>query len=222
MRISVNTETEEIEELRHAVAIIEDAIKRRENPDLYEEESAAEQEKKPELKEPVHQPQIQQQVAVEAPKVEEAKPQLNTTPELNITRPISYSQVQQMHQVQKPAVMPSKREERGSTPDIDISSLSMSNYGESKEGRNMSSMAQPSSSNSSFSSSPSSARIEPRGFEPRTNNKSAVKDIISSLRTQRPGQPIQMSDIVGKARVKNISESEARNWVSELQREGAI
>src|SRR3989338_7534507 len=39
MKISVNTETEEIAELRAAVAIIEDAIKRREGSDEGEEES---------------------------------------------------------------------------------------------------------------------------------------------------------------------------------------
>src|SRR3989344_3385199 len=212
MRISVNTETEEIEELRHTVAIIEDAIKRRENPNLYEEE---------EIKAP--QPE---KITVEVPKIEEAKPQLDVNlPEINIPKPISYSQVEQMHQAQKPAPMPSRRDERGSTPDIDISSLSMSNFGEAREGRKMDGMARSSSSNSSFSttsSSQSPSRAEPRGFEPRTNNKSAVKEIISSLRSQRPGQPIQMSDIVGRDQGKNISESEARNWVSELQKEGNI
>lgn len=227
MRISVNTEIEELEELRHAIAIIEDAIKRRENPDLYEEEAeikAPEQEKRVEKRVELTQQPQPEKITVEMPKVEEIKPQLDVKiPELNISKPISYSQVEQMHQAQKPVPMPSRRDERGSTPDIDISSLSMSNFGESREGRKMDGMARPSSSNSSFSSSPQSqGKMEPRGFEPRTNNKSAVKEIISSLRSQRPGQPIQMSDIVGKARGKNISESEARNWVSELQKEGNI
>ena len=228
MRISVNTEIEELEELRHAIAIIEDAIKRREDPDLYEEEAeikAPEQEKRVELKQSPQQPQPEK-ITVEVPKIEEAKPQLGVNlPEINIPKPISYSQVEQMHQAQKPAPMPSRRDERGSTPDIDISSLSMSNFGEAREGRKMEGMARSSSSNSSFSttsSSQSPSRAEPRGFEPRTNNKSAVKEIISSLRSQRPGQPIQMSDIVGRAQGKNISESEARNWVSELQKEGNI
>ena len=154
MRISVNTETEEIEELRHAVAIIEDAIKRRENPDLYEEEAEekpelkehkkeAEQEKKVELKEPPQQPQPGK-IAVETPKVEEVEPQLDVkVPELNIPKPMSYSQVQQTQQVQKPIPMPSRREERGSAQDIDMSALSTSNYGESREGRKMDGMAKP-------------------------------------------------------------------------------
>ncbi len=37
MKISINTETEEISELRAAIAIIEDVIKRRENPEPEEE-----------------------------------------------------------------------------------------------------------------------------------------------------------------------------------------
>ena len=217
MRISVNTETEEIEELRHTVAIIEDAIKRRENPDLYEEETEAkngEQEKKIELKQPEP-----EKVAVEFPKVE--TPQVGIKlPEINIPKPMSYSQVQQVQQVQRPAPIPSNMEERGSTPDIDISSLSMSNYGESKEGRKMDGAAKSSSSFSS--SSQSSSMMQPRGLEPRGNNESAVKDIVSSLRTQRPGQPIQMTDIVSKARNRNITEQETRNLVSKLQREGSI
>lgn len=233
MRISVNTETEEIEELRHAVAIIEDAIKRRENPDLYEDETQeeykkeAEQEKKVELKQP-EQPQPEK-IAVETPKVEEVKPQLNVkVPELNLTQPMSYSQVQQVHQAQKPMPIPSRREERGTTQDIDISALSMSNYGEAREGRKMdgitrsSSMSPSPPSSSSFSgSSQSSSMQQPRGFEPRPNNESAVKDIINSLR-QRSGQPIQMSDIISKARTRSISEQETRSLVSKLQREGTI
>lgn len=233
MRISVNTETEEIEELRHTVAIIEDAIKRRENPDLYEEEAEEkpelkeykkepDQEKKPELKTP-EEPQPEK-IAVETPKVEEAKPQLDVeVPELNISKPISYSQVQQAHQAQRPMPMPSRREERGSAPDIDISALSTSNYGESREGRKMDGIARSASSSSSFSgNSQSSSMAQPRGFEPRLNNELAVKDIISSLRSQRSNQPIQMSDIVTKARIRNISEQETRSLVSKLQREGAI
>ncbi len=230
MRISVNTETEEIEELRHTVAIIEDAIKRRENPDLYEEEAEEkaelkepEQEKKIELKQPEQQPQPEK-LTVEKPSVEEPKPQF----ELRLTPPVSYSQIQQAHQTQKPTPMSSRREERGTTPDIDISALSMSNYGEAREGRKMdgvarsSNMSSSSSSSTSFSgSSQSSSMQQPRGFEPRVNTESAVKDIINSLR-QRSGQPIQMSDIISKARTRNISEQETRSLVSKLQREGSI
>ena len=221
MKISVNTETEELEELRHAVAIIEDAIKRRENPDLYEEEAetkSTEQEKRVELKRP--EPQ-QEKVAVQTLKVETPEVGIKL-PEINIPKPISYSQVQQAQQVQKPAPISSIREERGSTPDIDISALSMSNYGESREGRKTDGMAKSSSSFSS-SSQQSSSTMQPRGFEPRgNNNESAVKDIVGSLRGQRPGQPIQMSDILSKARNRNISEQETRNLVSKLQREGSI
>ncbi len=249
MRISVNTETEELEELRHAVAIIEDAIKRRENPDLYEEDYEQEAEEKPKKaedevkiekpKQEISPPQqttqqvqqvqqiqqIQQQqppqsLTVEKPAVEESKPQI----ELNLTKPISYSQIEQTHQSQKPKPVPSKSDERGTTPDIDISALSMSSYGESKEGRKMDNAGARSSSQFSSSSSSSSfssnSQLTPR-YESR-NNESHVKEIVTSLRSQRPGQPIQMSDIVGKARTRNISEQETRNLISKLQREGSI
>lgn len=263
MRISVNTETEELEELRHAVAIIEDAIKRRENPDLYEEDYKQEAEEKSEKKEAkseqvtarlqqeplqVQQKQIQQQaepikndeqqagsLAVEKPtvsniSVEAPKPQIG----LNLTKPMSYSQIEQVQQVQKPKPMPSRREERGTAAAVDISALSMSSYGEAKEGRKMEGLARSSNSSSSSTSSfsgmssttQSSSRFEPRGFEPRgfesRSSESAVKDIITSLRNQRAGQPIQMSEIVSKARTRNISEQETRNLVSKLQREGTI
>src|SRR3989344_1487736 len=256
MKISINTETEEIAELRHAVAIIEDAIKRRENPDLYEEEKTEEKAevKEQEKKEPQQlatQPTVQQvpqvqpaaepeKLAVEKPSptsVEEPKRQLQQF-ELRIPHPMSYSQVQQENRTQRPAPMPSRMEERGTAQEVDISALSMSSYGESKEGRKMndlnktsnssSSPAQSSSPTSSFSSfqpstsSQSSSGMEPRGFEPRTNNKSSVRDIVTFLRNQKPNQPIQMSEIVNKARWKNISEQETRNLVSELQREGSI
>ena len=247
MRISVNTETEELEELRHAVAIIEDAIKRRENPDLYEEDYKQEAEEKLEKKDAeIEKPkqeferlqqaaqQTTQQVqevqqrhenlTVEKPSVEGPKPHV----ELNLTKPPSYSQIEQAHQEQKPKPISSRREERGTTPDIDISALSMSSYGESKEGRKIDSMSKPSNQSSQFSSSSSSfsstsqppTRLEPR-FESR-NNESHVREIVNSLRNQRSGQPIQMSDIVSKARTKNISEQETRNLVSKLQREGSI
>ena len=242
MRISVNTETEEIEELRHTVAIIEDAIKRRENPDLYEEESEKktetkeykkepEQEKKVELKEPPKEVPQQEKLAVEEPKMNLEKPKVEEPTaqfELRIPQPMSYIQVQQSHQTQRPAPMPSSMEERGTAQAIDISALSMSSYGEAKEGRTMDSLTSSpsasSSSNMSYSStSSSSSRLEPRGFEPRVNNnESAVKDIITSLRNQRADQSIQMSDIVSRARSRNISEQETRSLVSKLQRSGSI
>ena len=243
MRISVNTETEEIEELRHTVAIIEDAIKRRENPDLYEEESEKktetkeykkepEQEKKVELKEPPKEVPQQEKLAVEEPKMNLEKPKVEEPTaqfELRIPQPMSYIQVQQSHQTQRPAPMPSSMEERGTAQAIDISALSMSSYGEAKEGRKMGSLtsspsASSSSSMSSYpSASSSSNRLEPRGFEPRVNNnESAVKDIITSLRNQRADQSIQMSDIVSRARSRNISEQETRSLVSKLQRSGSI
>src|SRR3989344_581416 len=96
MRISVNTETEELEELRHAVAIIEDAIKRRENPDLYEEDYEQEAEEKPkqeisatqQIKQQVQevqklQQQLHEDLTMEKPSVEEPKPHV----ELNLTKP---------------------------------------------------------------------------------------------------------------------------------------
>ncbi len=237
MEISVNTETEKLEELKQAISIIENAIRRRENAinsgrektvaataEEYKREVV--QEKAPELKE-----QIQQEVkkpSLEIQKIEEPNSQM----ELNLTKPISYSQVIQTQQEQKPKPMLSNREERGNTPDIDISALSMSSYGEAREGRKMdgesSESPAPSYGSSSSSSQPRGLEprgIEPRGFEPRINpgnNKSVVKDIISSIRSQRPGQPIQVTDVIGRTRGRNISEQETRNLISQLQKEGSI
>lgn len=240
MRISINTETEKIEELKHTISLIENAIKRRENSGIHGEEKTVvvvaeeykkeiKQEKIQELKEPLQQekPEIERPI-LEAPKIEELTPQV----ELNITKPVSYSQAQQTQQEQKPKPMSSKTEERGTARDIDISSLSMSSYGEAKEGRKMNNSGGPSDQFSS-SSMPQPRGFEPRGIEPRgleprgiepsvNNSKSVVKDIISSMRNQRPGQPIQVTDVIGRARGKNIPEQEARNLISQLQREGSI
>ena len=226
MIISVNTETEKIEELKHSLSIIENAIRRRENSNHHEEKMAV-------LVEELKEQQVKlepEKLAVmeEAPKVEEPKPQI----EINLTRPTSYVQVQQVHQAEKPKPMPSNMGERGSAKDIDISALSTSNYGESKEGRKLDGQNSSSSSSSSYPSSNSPQPrgfeprgVEPRGFEPRvnpSNNKTLVKEIISSIRTQRPGQSIQVTDIIGKARGRNISEQETRNLISQLQKEGSI
>ncbi len=222
MRISINTETEKIEELKHTISLIESAIKRRENSGIHGEEKtvvAVAEEYEKEIKEPLQ----QEKPEIKIPNLEEPKPQV----ELNITKPISYSQAQQTPQEQKPKPMPARMEERGSARDIDISALSMSSYGEAKEGRKMDN-SNSSSAQFSSPSTPQPRGFEPRGFEPRgiepsvNNSKSVVKDIISSMRNQKPGQPIQVTDVIGRARGKNISEQEARNLISQLQKEGSI
>lgn len=256
MKMSINTEMEGIKELKHTITIIEEAIRRRENsnPILNEEKktiteeykSEAVQENPQEFKESAQQEKSEparlepEKPVMEAPKVEEPKPQI----EMNLTKPTSYVQVQQMHQTEKPKPMSSRTDERGSAGDIDISALSTSSYGEMKEGRRMEGQGPGSSGSSSpsYSSSQSSSSSQPRGFEPRgmeprgfepriinnnnntsiNNSKSVVKDIISSIRGQRPGQPIQVTDVVGRARNRNISEQETRNLISQLQREGSI
>jgi len=104
-----------------------------------------------------------------------------------------------------------------------MSALTMSDYGERKENRAMGGSRSTSSHSYSSSYTPQSSQ-SPQSYrpEPRTDSKSAVKNIIISLKNQRQGQAIQMSEIVTKARERSISESETRNLVSELQKEGAI
>src|SRR3989344_376259 len=108
MKISVNTETEEIAELRAAVAIIEDAIKRREGSDEGEEESYDYDSETQAEGGEVSSYEIPPQ-QVEQPKVQERK----------IEPP-----------VQERKVTP--------PPTVDMSALSKSTYGERVEKRNMS------------------------------------------------------------------------------------
>jgi hypothetical protein len=168
MKISVDTEIEEIEELRHAIAILEEAVKRREDPDSEQDI--------PEEPETTETTGEDNQSSFEAPSQE--------TPE----------------ETQEPESTPQ--------PEVDMSTLSMSNFGEEKENRSMDNLTQESST--------------PTPETPVQNNKDLIKDIILTIRNQNPGQPIQMQDIVTKATEKSIPENETRNLVSELQKEGSI
>lgn len=136
MKISLDTETEELFELRAAIAIIEDAIKRRTNPD--EEE------------------------------------------------PKDYKEATQDF-IQKEESYKQKHEE----PSVDISALSMSDYGRKIENRNLDNLQE--------------------------DNKTIVKEIILDLSEQNPDQPIQMSDIISRCSRKNIQDEEVRRLIEELK-----
>jgi hypothetical protein len=166
MKISVDTEIEEIEELRHAVAILEEAIKRREDPDA------------------------EQHIPDESPSEPETQNEEST-----------------QDSFETPQETPTEPETLTPQPDVDMSSLSMSNYGEEKENRTV----------DNLSSEPSSPPETPN-----QDNKTQIKEIILSIRNQNPGQPIQMQDIITKASEKNIPEDTTRNLVSELQKDGSI
>ena len=82
MRISIDTDREEIEEIRHAIAILEDVIKRREDPDSdYEEENDSEGDSEEDLNESgSFEPEQKKETSVEQPKVsEEPKPLLQVS-----------------------------------------------------------------------------------------------------------------------------------------------
>src|SRR3989344_2187648 len=219
MRISIDTDREEIEEIRHAIAILEDVIKRREDPDSdYEEENDSEGDSEEDLNESgSFEPEQKKETSVEQPKVsEEPKP---FTPAQTFTPPAQ--------SFTAPPVQPVQKEVRRQTqPDFDMSALTMS----TRTSGSSSSSRPSSSGGSSMSSRPiGSASLPTRQNEsissyqrPSQDNKSAVKNIVSDLRNRSHGQPIQMSSIVNMARDKNISEQETKNIVSELQREGAI
>ena len=219
MKISINTETEEIEELRHTIAILEDAIKRRETPDLYDEDDLDEEsedlsEKKQEETKQLEQKPAQQ---IQQPQL----PQLQQLQQLQPPQPTQPQQQQPQLRISQQQVPIQRPRERA--PDVDMSALTMSDYGERKENRAMGGSRSTSSHSYSSSYTPQSSQ-SPQSYrpEPRTDSKSAVKNIIISLKNQRQGQAIQMSEIVTKARERSISESETRNLVSELQKEGAI
>jgi len=175
MKISLNTEIEEIAELRHAIAIIEDAIKRREAPEEEEEsyEETPEEENYEETPEEEQQPE---------PQIQREEPP------------------QQAEPIQQP--------QRETPPEVDISKLSMSDYGERVENRTIE----------------GSKAIETPTVraEPRKDNKTTVKEIIQSLKERSQGRPIRMQEIVDLTRMKNVSEEETRRLVSELQRSGSI
>lgn len=166
MKISLNTETEEIAELRAAVAIIEDAIKRREN-EGYREESA-------------YEPETNYEIQNKEPRIEAKE------------EPI-------VSQVQQPLVAPIEKPIRIPPPPVDMSALS-------KSDRKI-----------------ESKRIEqPPLRQPTQDNKAVVRNIIQTLKDRNRGGPIQMTDIVNMARIKNIGEEEARRLVNDLQRASSI
>ena len=159
MKIEVDTEIEEISELKAALAILEDAINRRENVNQEEEEESKDYKEATKTfiqPEPAQQPEPSQQASFEQP---ETKPE--------------------------PA------------PEVDMSALSQSDYGEKIENRTMENI-------------------------PQQDNKSIVKEIITDLAKNVPNQPIQMSDIVSKASEKNIKDEETRKLVDELKDSGEI
>lgn len=173
MKISLNTEIEEIAELRHAIAIIEDAIKRREAPE--EEEESYEE--TPEEENYEETPEEEQQ---QEPQIQREEPS------------------QQAEPIQQP--------QRETPPEVDISKLSMSDYGERVENRTME----------------GNRPEETLAPKPQKDNKTTVKEIIQSLKERSQGRPIRMQEIVDLTRMKNISEEETRRLVSELQRSGSI
>jgi len=164
MRISIDTEKGELEEIRHAIAILEDAIKRREDPDSDYEENDDDSEE---------------------------------TEEEGLNEGGSYEEPESQEQEEPP-----KQEE----PQVDMSALTMSDYGETKESRSMENLV----------------KNQQETQQPQKDNKSLVKEIIVSLRNRSPGQPIQMSEIISQASEKSISEQDTRSLVSELQKEGSI
>ncbi len=170
MKISLNTETEEIAELRAAVAIIEDAIKRRENEGYREENN------------------YNIETNYEAQNIE---PKIEAKEE-----PIA---PQQPQHVQQPLVAPVEKLVRIPPPPVDMSALSKSDR--KIESKRMD---------------------QPPLRQPMQDNKAVVRSIIQTLKDRNRGGPIQMTDIVNMARIKNIGEEEARRLVNDLQRASSI
>src|SRR3989338_8795346 len=131
MKISVNTETEEIAELRAAVAIIEDAIKRRECSDEGEEESYDYDSETQAEGGEVSSYEIPPQ-QVEQPKVQERR----------IEPPMQERRIEPP--VQERRIEPAIPERKVTPPPtVDMSALSKSTYGEKIEKRNMAGNYQP-------------------------------------------------------------------------------
>tara|TARA_Y100000034_G_C6894477_1_gene412108 strand:- start:1901 stop:2410 length:510 start_codon:yes stop_codon:yes gene_type:complete len=169
MKISVDTEIEEIAELRAAVAIIEDAIKRREDgEELTSEESQTAI--NTQLEEP-------QPVETQEPQSETPEPQQTEAP---------------------------------SPPEVDLSALSTSDYGERVENRSMD------------ISEPQQSETPSQPEAPQQDNKLEIKNIIQTLKDKGGGSPIQMQDIINLAKEKSIGEDETRKLVSDLQSSSSI
>jgi len=156
MKIEVDTEIEEISELKAAIAILEDAINRRENIN---------QEEKPEDYKEATETFIQQ------------------------SEPIIQQETSQQASFEQPETKPQQ--------EVDMSALSMSDYGQKNENRTIENI-------------------------PQQDNKSIVKEIITNLAKDNPNQPIQMSDIISKASEKSIQDEETRKLVDQLKDSGEI
>lgn len=210
MRISLDTETEEIAELRHAIAILGDAIKRRESPEEETEE---------EVQEETPEEEIQEEIP-ETPKIPEQPIQKLSEPikipEPQIQQRMPEPQMQQRPVPQRPYTPPRY------DPKTDIlSKFASSDYGNKVEKRTMSGeKGSGGFSQSTYSAPPSRPSSMPQ--QPQRDNKSVVKGLIETLKMRSGGNPIMMQDIVKLARDKNIREDETRNLVNELQRSGAI
>ena len=193
MRITIDTEREEIEEIRHAIAILEDALKRRESGDNdeTEEEDLDSEEEVDDLDEGGS---FENEPNSEMKEPEATQETNNNVMEPEVKKEIN---IPMASEIKKPVVNEVKRQVQ---PDIDMSALTMVDHSGVKPNRTMPVQQE----------------------RPAQNNKTLIKEIIADLRNKSYGQPIQMSNIVIIARQKNISEDEARNLVSELQREGAI
>tara|TARA_Y100000310_G_C20638914_1_gene792781 strand:+ start:627 stop:1139 length:513 start_codon:yes stop_codon:yes gene_type:complete len=170
MKLSIDTEIEEIAELRASIAIIEDAIKRREGGESDETQTTMDQ--------PEEVPQETQ---------EEPIPQQEEAP-------------------QEPAPQEVPEEPKEAAPEVDLSALATSDYGERVENRSMD----------------TEAPKEVAPPQPTVDNKEVVKSIIQTLKDRSGGNPIQMQDILGMAKEKNIGEDETRNLVNELQSSSSV
>ncbi len=204
MRISLDTETEEIVELRHAIAILGDAIKRREAPEEETEE---------EVQEEIPEEETQEEIPeMPEPKVQKLP---ETMPEPQVQQKMPEPQVQQRPVPQRP--QPARYD-----PKTDIlSKFASSDYGNRVENRTMSGeKGSGGLSKPSYSAPPS--RPSPMPQQPQRDNKSVVKGVIETLKMRSGGNPIMMQDIIKLSRDKNVREDETRNLVNELQRSGAI
>lgn len=202
MKISINTETEEIAELRATVAIIEDAIKRREDGEeegeSYDYDSETQEEGEvSSYEEP--QPQVEQ------PKFQERKIEQPIVQERRIEPPVPEKKIE----IPERKVTP--------PPTVDMSALSKSTYGERMEKRDISGNYQPAQK-----TPVQQQRTISQSSQPQQNNKGVVRTIVQTLKDRNRGGPIQMIDIVKMARDKRIGEDETRKLVQELQRESSI
>ena len=195
MKLSINTETEEIAELKAVVAIIEDAIKRRESGEEEGEESY----------------DYDSEAQTDTGEVSSYE-----APEPEIEQPIE-KKIEQPQPIPERKVTPPQIPERKVTPNpmVDMSALSKSTYGERIEKRDIKGNSQP-------VQRPVQQQRTISQTQPPQNNKIVVRGIIQNLKDRNRGGPIQMIDIVRMAKEKRVGEDETRKLVQELQRESSI